>query len=286
MTQVRPSHITRQRADDTEPGVSPIRIVQMTDPHLFGNPEQTLLGLDTVESFEQVLDQLSGGSIERILLTGDIAQDASAAAYEKLISLLKPLGLPFHWLPGNHDDAKLMATIASAHGGGIGDKVVETGRWRLIMLDTSVPGKVYGALSDQELALLRTELTIAEENDQFCLVCLHHNPVPGTSEWMLDIGLQNAGAFQQVLHPFRHRVAAVLFGHIHQNIDRVAEDGIRYLCTPSTCIQFKPNVTDFELDDLHPAYRWLDLYDDGRVLTGVCHLQDFELAIDMSASGY
>lgn len=286
MTQVRPSQTKRQDLDESSTGAGPVRVVQMTDPHLFGSSDRTLLGLNTRNSFQQVLNQLPTDSIDRIVLTGDIAQDASAPAYENLITMLEPLGLPFHWLPGNHDNASLMAKIAAAHGGGIGGKSIDMGRWRLILLDTSVPGEVYGELSANELDHLQSQLLAAQKQDQFCLICLHHNPVPGTSEWMLDIGLQNVKAFQQVLRPFQDRVAAVLFGHIHQNIDRDGEDGIRYICTPSTSIQFKPHVRDFELDTLHPAYRWLDLYDDGHIETGVCHLQDFELTIDMSAPGY
>ncbi|WP_339866975.1 3',5'-cyclic-AMP phosphodiesterase [Pseudohongiella nitratireducens] len=286
MTQALYPQTDRQNLDNSPSGAPPHYVVQMTDPHLFGTPGRTLLGMDTVNSFQQVLSHLPADKIDHIVLTGDLAQDASAPAYEKLIAMLDPLGLPFTWLPGNHDNARLMTEIAKAHGGGIGDRVVVIGRWRLIMLDTSIPGKVHGELSDRELACLKAELEQAEKQDQFCLVCLHHNPLPGTSEWMLEIGLKNAAAFQQVLQPFRHRIAAVLFGHIHQNIDRADEDGIRYICTPSTSIQFKPHVTDFELDVLQPAYRWLELYDDGRIETGVCHLQNFELTIDMSAPGY
>lgn len=286
MTQARHPQTDRQSLDNPPSGAAPLRVVQMTDPHLFGTPGRTLLGMDTVNSFQQVLGHLPVNKIDHIVLTGDIAQDASAPAYENLIVMMEPLGLPFTWLPGNHDNARLMAKIAKTHGSGIGDKIIVMGRWRLIMLDTSVPGEVHGELSEKELAHLKGELKNAEKQDQFCLVCLHHNPVPGTSVWMLDIGLKNVEAFQQVLQPFRHRIAAVLFGHIHQNIDRDGEDGIRYICTPSTSIQFKPHVTDFELDLLQPAYRWLDLYDDGRMETGVCHLQNFELTIDMSAPGY
>lgn len=286
MTQARPTHTTRLNRDSLPDNAAPVRVIQMTDPHLFGVPGRTLLGMDTADSFQQVLNHLPIDTVDRILLTGDISQDASAVAYEKLITMLKPLGKPFHWVPGNHDNAALMSEIAQAHGGGIGDKVVSLGRWRLIMLDTSVQGKVHGELSVTELSHLKEQLARAEANDQFCLICLHHNPVPGTSEWMLDIGLKNADQLSDILTPSKQRVKAVLFGHIHQNIDRHDEGGIRYICTPSTSIQFKPHVTDFELDALHPAYRWLDLYDDGRVETGVHHLQDFELTIDMSAPGY
>lgn len=286
MTQVRPSQKNRLNRHALPDKVAPVRLVQMTDPHLFGEPGKTLLGLDTADSFQQVLNALPAGTIDRILLTGDIAQDASASAYERLISMVTPLGLPFHWVPGNHDNAALMSEIAQAHGSGINDRVIQVGPWRLIMLDTSVEREVYGELTETELDHLQHELANAERFDQFCLICLHHNPVPGTSDWMLDIGLKNADQLTRILKPSRARVKAVLFGHIHQNIDHTGEDGIRYICTPSTSIQFKPHVTDFELDALHPAYRWLDLYDDGRIDTGVHHLQDFELTIDMSAPGY
>ena len=34
-------------------------------------------------------------------------------------------------------------------------------------------------------------------------------------------------------------VKAVLSGHVHQAFD-VVEQGVRYLTSPSTCVQFKP----------------------------------------------
>ncbi len=36
--------------------LSPLRVVQMTDAHLFANESQRLLGLPTLESFQAVLD--------------------------------------------------------------------------------------------------------------------------------------------------------------------------------------------------------------------------------------
>jgi Icc protein len=39
--------------------------------------------------------------------------------------------------------------------------------------------------------------------------------------------------------------------------------------TPSTCVQFKPLVDDFELDTRPPGFRFLTLYDDGQIDTQV-----------------
>src|SRR5690606_30088670 len=83
-----------------------------------------------------------------------------------------------------------------------------------------------------------------------------------------------------------HRcVGAVIYGHIHQELD-FERNGVRYFCTPSTCIQFKPNVADFTLDELNPAYRWYTLHNHGAIDSGVVRLTDFVPAVDHSATGY
>jgi Icc protein len=53
---------------------------------------------------------------------------------------------------------------------------------------------------------------------------------------------------------------------------------VRLLGTPSTSAQFKPRVDHFEIDDLPPAFRWLDLYPDGRLDTGLCWVDPGTLA--------
>ena len=63
-------------------------------------------------------------------------------------------------------------------------------------------------------------------------------------------------------------------GHIHQSHE-ADWDGIPVYSTPSTCFQFKPKSVDFALDDLPPAYRWIDLYSDGKIDTGVKYLHAF-----------
>jgi len=77
----------------------------------------------------------------------------------------------------------------------------------------------------------------------------------------------------------------VLYGHIHQQLD-FQHQGIRCLCSPSSCIQFKPNVTNFALDKLNPGYRWLKLYTDGRVETEVVRVSGEIFEADFSSPGY
>jgi hypothetical protein len=63
-------------------------------------------------------------------------------------------------------------------------------------------------------------------------------------------------------------VRAVLWGHIHQVFD-ATRNGVRYLGSPSTCIQFRPGVDRMLLDAQLPGARWLLLGNDGGIQTGV-----------------
>jgi 3',5'-cyclic-AMP phosphodiesterase len=262
-----------------------VRAIQITDTHLFRDPAGELLKLNTQETFERVLELIAKKErrINLILGTGDIAQDASVESYHRFIRGVQQLKAPFYWIPGNHDRRSVMENCgAPAHAL---QSVIYTGNWQIIMLDTAVVGEVHGWLEQSELDLLETSLVTGQSQGvEHTMVCLHHNPVPGNSHWMDGIGLRNASEFFNVLDRGTN-VRAVVYGHIHQTLD-FERKGVRYLCTPSTCIQFKQAVTDFALDDRNPAYRWLELHDDGRLETGVERVTEYTFSPDHSSVGY
>jgi len=77
----------------------------------------------------------------------------------------------------------------------------------------------------------------------------------------------------------------VLWGHVHQEFDQSMQ-GVRWLATPSTCVQFTPRSDDFAVDSTAPGYRWLRLYDDGHIQTAVSRVQNIDFEIDYSIKGY
>lgn len=265
---------------------SPVRIVQITDTHLYSKGSGTLLEMNTKHSFEQVLElvRMHDGPPDLILGTGDIAQDASKPAYEYFKSGMETLNAPFMWLPGNHDNARLMQSLAE--GTSAAHKHKQLGTWLIVMLDTSVDGQVHGALSADQLEFLSAQLKRSELSDSVdhVLVSMHHNPVEGTAGWMKDIGLQNPWKFWDSAKT-SSKLRAVVYGHIHQELDFEFE-GIRCLCTPSTCIQFKPDVVNFALDKMNPGYRNLVLHSDGAIETHVVRVAGEQLEADFSSGGY
>lgn len=265
---------------------NPLNIVQITDTHLYGKPNGTLLKMNTTDSLDKVIEVMlsTEKQIDMIIATGDIAQDASEAAYKSFISKITKLDIPFRWIPGNHDDVETMAKVAT--GTPIHEKIITVGNWQLIMLDTSIRGQVHGRLGLQEMKFLRDSLGAMQEDDSIDhgIVCLHHNPVPGTAGWMRDIGLENGTEFFQTVLEFP-KAGSVVYAHIHQELD-FQHQGLRCFCTPSTCIQFKPNVTGFELDRLNPGYRSFQLHSNGQIDSKVVRVSGETFDADYSSAGY
>lgn len=61
-----------------------VRILQVTDTHLFADTANTLLGINTHQSYHAVLDAIleQNQPIDLIVATGDLVQDQSPEAYQ------------------------------------------------------------------------------------------------------------------------------------------------------------------------------------------------------------
>lgn len=259
-----------------------VLLVQLSDSHLFADADVTLLGMNTRESLQRVIDLVREQQphIDLVLATGDLSQDGTLASYQQFRDMTAPMGAPARWLAGNHDEPQIMAD-AAVHSDLL-EPVVDVGNWRITLLDSAVPGSVPGYLQDQQLQLLVQALS--EAPNRHHLVCLHHHPVSIGCAWMEPIGLRNPDALFAVLDRFP-QVKAVLWGHVHQEIDD-QHNGVRLLASPSTCIQFAPGSDDFQVSDQAPGYRWLRLRADGRLETGVERVKNFAFTVDYGSNGY
>ena len=257
-----------------------IRVVQITDTHLGHQPGDSLLNLDADMSLGLVLQHLreQRGQSDLMLATGDISNCGSLDSYHRFADLTTGIAQHSLWLPGNHD---LPGVMSQACGGEL-QKTLRLGNWLIIMLDSTARGEVGGSFTERELAFLAEQL--ADTDAEHVLVCLHHHPVECGCDWLDQQLVSNADAFFALLDR-SDKVRAVLWGHIHQEIDRLRK-GVRLLATPSSCVQFEPGSDDFKLDQNSPGYRWLELYADGRIDTAVSRIDTiFDLDYS-SSSGY
>jgi len=245
---------------------SDVRLLQISDPHLFADPHGRLRGVPTLECLQRVLGHALARrrGTDAVLCTGDIVND-EPEGYAHFARLLGELGKPVYCIPGNHDDpARLRAALARPpfQVGGH----VDLGSWRLVLLDSCVPGRTSGRLADAELLRLRQAL---EDSERYVMVCVHHQPVGMASRWIDALGIENGAQLLEVLDTYGHgRVRVLSWGHVHQCFDE-RRRGVRLLGTPSTCVQFLPLSNEFALDSRPPAYRQLTLHADGTLDTEV-----------------
>jgi Icc protein len=264
-------------------------LIQFTDTHYFGGNDGKLLGVDTKASFEATakLALEKHKSIDAVLLTGDLSQDQTLASYNHLSASVASLQVSCYFLPGNHDNPKLLKSMQAKNIKQEQDFVL--GNWQIILLDTSVPNKVYGYLSKDELKrlnaiLLQIENVNSENSVQHSIVCLHHHPILVGSKWTDEIGLRNADEFFQIIDMYKS-IKAILFGHVHQEFNST-RNNIQILCAPSTCVQFEPMSNNFTVGQQASGFRYLKLYESGKIETKIERLSYIPEGLEINASGY
>jgi 3',5'-cyclic-AMP phosphodiesterase len=170
-----------------------------------------------------------------VLVSGDLVDMPSEAAYAQARELLAGLGLTVHAIPGNHDDRDLLRAAfapGTAPAGAPVRFVVQCGELRLIGCDSTVPGAEHGELGAEQLDWL--ERTLDEAPDTPTLLALHHPPVLTGVRVMDAIALlePDRAALEEIVE--RHRqVQALTCGHAHTTMS-TSFAGRSLLICPST----------------------------------------------------
>src|SRR5690625_246052 len=134
---------------------TPLRVLQITDTHLFGDEDGRLAGMDTDASSLEVIERVLADFLpaDLILATGDIAHEGYELAYARFKQRFERLKVPTLVIPGNHDEPTL---LHRAMQGGLvqsRDHFV-LGNWAFIMLDSTMPKQSGGNLTVAQLESL------------------------------------------------------------------------------------------------------------------------------------
>jgi 3',5'-cyclic AMP phosphodiesterase CpdA len=224
----------------------PFLLAQLSDPHIGAtwtddDPAARLAAaVERVRSMPQPPDA--------VLVSGDLADNASDAEYEQVRELLSPLGAPLYVLPGNHDDRRTLRRHFDVPGAD--DEPVQysadLGPLRLIVLDTTRPGEDPGALDAERLGWLDAELAMAPE--LLTVLAMHHPPlVTGIPAWD-DFGLPAAD--RQALGDLvarNRQVRRLVAGHLHRTMTGELA-GRCVLTVPSTYVQARLDFGSEEME--------------------------------------
>ncbi|MEV6846653.1 metallophosphoesterase [Actinoplanes sp. NPDC051411] len=220
-----------------------MRILHLSDTHITAAPGPNRDGIDPRESLRQMLhDCAELADLDAVVVSGDVADDGSAEAYADALEMVgafaRRRGIPAIFSTGNHDERKpFAAVLGTGHtdperrfesAGGECAAATTVAGYRIVTLDSLVPGTAYGEISPAQLEWLRDVL--AEPVPNGTVLVFHHPPVvlPGVAVQQ-SLGLVNgtdlAGAIRG------SDVRLILCGHFHLQLSGML-DGVPVWVTP------------------------------------------------------
>jgi 3',5'-cyclic-AMP phosphodiesterase len=220
-------------------------IAQLSDPHVRVGPDDQGSAAALARAVAAVLE--IEPLPDAVVVTGDLAEHAAPAEYERVRELLEPLPIPFHVLPGNHDDRDALRAAFPLDGDGPYRYAVACGDLRLVGCDTTRPGRDDGELDLDWLA--------AQLDDAPTVVAMHHPPLLTGIGGLDDIGLPEArrAALGELLAR-SPQVRRVVAGHVHRGAFDVL-GGCGVVSCPSTNLQARLQIRaeGFEIGNDPPA---------------------------------
>jgi len=199
--------------------VRPYLLVQLSDTHL----TMSGIGPHGARTRDNLLAALRAAAAAGLrpdvfLLTGDLADAGEGPCYDDLAAILadaaRASGASIVYLPGNHDNRDEFRRLVSGDGAVPGAPVNQT-HWRdglrIIALDSTIPGEDGGALDDQTLRYLRSELATSAPDGT--IVALHHPPIASPIEPMARMALRDPERLRDAIAGSDVRL--VLCGHSH-----------------------------------------------------------------------
>ncbi|OGT05923.1 MAG: hypothetical protein A2X78_03955 [Gammaproteobacteria bacterium GWE2_37_16] len=192
----------------------PIKILQITDLHLFGDQKSKLLGLNPYNHFKKVIKSIADNFAtmrpDLTIFSGDLSQDYSLQSYLTVKECCKIFDTKVTFIPGNHDDQAMLHKILNS----LHDKEFDFPNWRILLLNSAQAGQVTGFLTAKELDFL--EKTLAKNPTKATLIFMHHHTLPINCHWLDKLGLTNADAFLNIISKYQNTQNENRFSRIAQ----------------------------------------------------------------------
>jgi predicted phosphodiesterase len=171
---------------------------------------------------EDAIAEINSLGVDATIIKGDIADRGQPEQFEAAASAFAKFEMPHHAFLGNHDYyARREGREVDGYailGQLPAPRCVELAGWRLVLLETALPGEHHGVFDEERLAWLADSL--AESRDQPTLVFMHHQPVPPqhANSYPNTIGIvpdHSLSLFELI--GGNPQIRGVLIGHTHRN---------------------------------------------------------------------
>ncbi|MFH5878787.1 phosphodiesterase [Arthrobacter sp. NA-172] len=262
-------------------------ILHISDTHFVADNELLHGSVDSDENLRQLFRDFVKAQVkpEAIVFTGDLADTGRPDAYVRLRNMVEPvaeeLGAKIIWVMGNHDERTAFRTglLDSDAGQESVDMVHDVNGLRIIALDSTVPGKHHGEISDEQLTWL--EEVLATPAPHGTLIALHHPPVPSPLPIMAKFELREQSRFEKVIEGTD--VRGILAGHLHYSTFS-SFGGAPVTVASATCYTQDLNVAQGSMRGQNgaQAFNLIHLYQD-KMLSSVVPIGEFSTVYTVTA---
>jgi 3',5'-cyclic-AMP phosphodiesterase len=234
-------------------------LAQLSDPHIRLGDDAPDRALAVAVAAVAALDPAP----DAVLVSGDLADTGDPREYARVRELLAPLPMPYHVLPGNHDNVPELEKVF-----GPAEYAVDAGDLRLVAVDSTIPGPGDGRIP---LDRLRAKL---DAGGKPTIVAMHHAPLVTGVAPMDALGVPREDREGLATLLLRHpEVKRVVTGHLHRTIVG-AVGGVPIFTCPGVHLQLALDFKGGEIDtnDDPPGYA-LHFLLDGEVTSHVILLE-------------
>lgn len=197
-------------------------IAQVGDLHLMPAGQAARLGVDPAVFLSLAVERLNAlrPRPDVVIVTGDLVHEASSETYRRLHRIIEPLEIPLYLMAGNHDELRLLREEFRDHSYLFSDPEfahyeLELERYRIVALDTTIPGDHSGLLCDQRLGWI--ERTLAAKPHLPTMIAMHHPPFSTGIRGIDKYGLSGSQELASLVEE-SGRVKRVICGHVHRPI--------------------------------------------------------------------
>lgn len=185
-------------------------VAQISDLHFNGTEENRSRIAAVLDYVQSTVGH--GDPVQALLVTGDLTDDGRPEEYVEAAEVLVG-ACPTLTLLGNHDDRGAFTAVRDgAASTGPVNSVVRLDDLLILGLDSSIPGRAEGRLSDETLEWARAQLAVAGDVD--VLLSWHHPPAEIGLPQMDSRRLTNPASAADLVteHP---NVVGIVTGHAH-----------------------------------------------------------------------
>lgn len=213
-------------------------IIQLSDFHLFMNKTSKLNGYCTYNCLDSVISSIIKNTqikASAVFITGDLSEDSSLESYGHALKQVERIGLPIHYLAGNHDDSNKLDYVFSKSSLVSGKKEFFFNGWALIKINTVQNGQDSGFISQNEKNYLHKK--ILQFKDGNIALFMHHHPLKVGIPIVDKCKLINEKYMIDLILEFSE-LKTIICGHAHTLYSEKLNKCLIDVC-PATCFQWK-----------------------------------------------